>query len=160
MAKCGRTSRILTNLLLLQQGYSFAPYVSHEKIIEDHKVDYYIALKKSTTTWKKENETVVPWVLFILRMFVKQGEMAIALTKEDQTENLLSEKQLAVWKVFRGGMALSRKEISEKTEVNIRTVDQALRKILALKKIAQIGKGRAVRYRLTSPHNSPPPVPI
>lgn len=38
----GRMSRILTNLLLLQMGYEFTPFVSHEKIIEDNKADYYV----------------------------------------------------------------------------------------------------------------------
>ena len=117
-------------------------------MIEDHKVDYYLALKKSTATWKKERENIAPWMLFILRMFVKQGEMAVALTKEDQTENLLSENQLAVWKSFQDAETLSRKEIAGKTGVNIRTVDQALLKLLALKKIAKIGRGRATRYHV------------
>lgn len=148
----GRTSRILTNLLLLQHGYGFVPYISHEKIIEDHKVDYYIALKKSTTTWKKEKENIAPWMLFILRMFAEQGEMAVALTKEDQTENILSENQLAVWKAFQRGTPLSRKEIAEETSINIRTVDQAIKKLLDLKKIAQMGKGRATRYTLAGKH--------
>lgn len=148
----GRTSRILTNLLLLQHGYSFAPYISHEKLIEDHKVDYYLALKKSTTTWKKEKEDIAPWMLFILRMFGEHGEMAVALTKEDQTENLLSEHQLAVWKAFQGGKTLGRKTIAENTGVNIRTVDQALKKLLDLRKIAKIGKGRATRYTLAAKH--------
>ncbi|MBI2086307.1 Fic family protein, partial [Candidatus Daviesbacteria bacterium] len=31
----GRLSRILTNLLLLQAGYLYMPYVSHESLIED-----------------------------------------------------------------------------------------------------------------------------
>ncbi|MDD4628648.1 MAG: Fic family protein [Candidatus Peribacteraceae bacterium] len=143
----GRTSRILTNLLLLQHGYSFVPYVSHEKLIEDHKVDYYVALKKTTTTWKKK-ENLAPWMLFILRMFAEQGEMAVQLTKEDQTENLLSENQLAVWKAFADADTLSRKEIAEKTGINIRTVDQALSKLLALKKLVKVGKGRATRYHV------------
>ena len=146
----GRTSRILTNLLLLQQGYSFVPYVSHEKLIEDHKVDYYLALKKSTTTWKKEHENITPWMLFILRIFAEQGAMAVALTKEDQTENLLSENQLAVWNAFQGEVTLSRKEIAEETGINIRTVDQALKKLLDLKKIMKIGKGRATRYQVAA----------
>ncbi len=169
----GRTSRILTNLLLLQHGYSFAPYVSHEKIIEDHKVDYYLALKRSQSKWKKAKEDISPWMLFILRMFAEQGETAVALTKEDQTENLLSENQLAVWKAFQNtktltlrqaqgqserSRGLSRKEIAEATGVNIRTVDQALKKLLVLKKIARIGKGRAVRYTLVA-KNGPRPQP-
>jgi len=43
----GRLSRILTNLLLLKSSYAYAPYVSHEKLIEDNKADYYIALRRS-----------------------------------------------------------------------------------------------------------------
>ena len=34
----GRLSRVLTNLLLLQAGYDFVPFISHEKIVEDNKV--------------------------------------------------------------------------------------------------------------------------
>jgi Fic family protein len=143
----GRTSRVLTNLLLLQQGYSFVPYVSHEKLIEDHKVDYYLALKRTTSTWKKEKEDLSPWMLFILRMFAEQGEMAVQLTQEDQTEQVLSENQLAVWKALQNGGEMSRKEIADVSGVNIRTVEQALKKLLELKKIVQIGKGRATRYR-------------
>jgi len=144
----GRTSRILTNLLLLQHGYSFVPYISHEKLIEDHKVDYYLALKKSTATWKHEREDITPWVLFILGVFAEQGEMAVALTKGDHTENLLSQNQLIVWQDLQKSGISSRKEIAERTGVNIRTVDQALRKLLDLKKIARVGKGRATRYSL------------
>lgn len=142
----GRTSRVLTNLLLLQQGYSFVPYISHEKLIEDHKVDYYLALKRTTSTWKKK-EDLSPWMLFILHMFVQQGEMAVALTREDQTEQVLSKHQLAVWKALQGGTTMGRKEIADVSGVNIRTVEQAIRKLLDLKKIMQIGKGRATRYR-------------
>jgi Fic family protein len=143
----GRVSRIVTNLLLLQNGYSFAPYVSHEKIIEDHKVDYYLALKKTSTTWKTDQENIAPWILFILRMFARQAEMAVALTQEDQTENLLSENQLAVWRALQQVETLSRKEIAEQTGANIRTVDQVLVKLLKLKKIMKIGRGRATKYR-------------
>jgi Fic family protein len=146
----GRTSRILTNLLLLQHGYSFAPYISHEKLIEDHKVDCYLALKRSTASWKSDNENISHWTLFILRMFAEQGEMAVAMTKEDHTENLLSDNQIAVWKAFQELGTLSRSEVAEKSGVNIRTVDQALRKLLELKKILKIGKGRATRYRIAT----------
>lgn len=149
----GRTSRVLTNLLLLQQDYSFVPYVSHEKLIENHKVDYYLALKRTTSTWKKEKEDISPWMLFILRMFAEQGEMAVTLTREDHIEQVLSRKQLAVWKALQRGEEMSRKEIADASGVNIRTVEQGLKKLLDIKKIVKIGKGRATRYRCvaTSP---------
>ncbi len=43
----GRTSRRLTNLMLLQNGYSFASLVSHERLVEQSKADYHLALNKS-----------------------------------------------------------------------------------------------------------------
>ena len=43
----GRLSRILTNLLLLKHGYAYIPYVSHEKLVEDNKPEYYLSLRKS-----------------------------------------------------------------------------------------------------------------
>jgi Fic family protein len=46
----GRLSRILTNLLLLKAGYRYMAYVSHEKLIEDNKPDYYLALRSSQRT--------------------------------------------------------------------------------------------------------------
>jgi len=46
----GRISRILTNLLLLKTGYLYMPYVSHEKLIEDNKPDYYMEQFTSVRT--------------------------------------------------------------------------------------------------------------
>ncbi|NCA93426.1 Fic family protein, partial [bacterium] len=37
----GRTSRVLTNFLMLKYGYDYMPYISHEKLIEDNKDRYY-----------------------------------------------------------------------------------------------------------------------
>ncbi len=42
----GRLSRALTTLLLLQLGYSYVPYSSFERIIEESKDSYYLALRQ------------------------------------------------------------------------------------------------------------------
>ena len=52
----GRTSRLLTNLMLLQNDYHFTTLVSHEKVIEAHKVEYYLALNKSQSSWKTKKK--------------------------------------------------------------------------------------------------------
>ena len=75
----GRLSRILTNLLLLQEGYAYMPYVSHEKIVEDNKADYYVALRRSQKTLKTKAETVEPWLEFFLQIIVLQARSAIDL---------------------------------------------------------------------------------
>lgn len=57
-----RTSRLLTNLMMLQSEYSFSTLVSHEKITEETKAEYYLALNQTQRTWKSENEDITPWL--------------------------------------------------------------------------------------------------
>jgi Fic family protein len=142
----GRSSRILTNLLLLKSGYDFAKYVSHEKIVEDLKIEYYLALKKSTTTWKTETENIFPFVEFFLSVVAKQGEMAVALTKEDKVELSLAPQQLKVWDLFKNNKEYSRSEIATDLGLSVKTVDKAIIRLLELNKIQKIGRGRAIKY--------------
>src|SRR3989344_223549 len=93
----GRVSRILTNLLLLRAGYAYMPYVSHEKLIEDNKAEYYVALRKSQRTFKNEVGTIEPWLDFFLNTLLSQSKAAIDLLSKENLERLLSPKQLAVW---------------------------------------------------------------
>ena len=143
----GRLSRILINLLLLRESYLYMPYVSHEKLIEDNKPDYYTALRKSQKTFKTKNEDIVLWLDFFLGVFLKQSEMAVDLLSKEDIEKILSQKQLSVWQYFQTVKEAAPREISEKTKVARPTVSQALDKLLKLKKIERLGLGRSTRYR-------------
>ena len=143
----GRLSRILTNLLLLKDGYLYMPYVSHEKFIEDNKPEYYLALRKSQKTFKTKHENIIPWLDFFLTIFLKQSEMAIGLLSKENIERLLTEKQLAVWDYLQKADRATPREISEKTKVAYPTVRQAIGKLMRLKKIERIGQGRSTSYR-------------
>jgi Fic family protein len=143
----GRLSRVLTNFLLLREGYGYIPYVSHEKFIEDHKGDYYIALRRSQKTFGTENESIDDWMEFFLSMMLRQSEMAMDVMEGEQIEKLLSEKQLSVWEYLQSVSEATPSEVSEKTGVLRPTVNQSIAKLLALKKIEKRGFGRGTRYR-------------
>lgn len=143
----GRLSRVLTNLLLLNEGYLYMPYVSHEKIIEDNKPEYYLALRQSQKTFKTDNETIIPWLDFFLTIFLKQSEMAIDLLSKENIERLLTQKQLAVWNYLQKVDSAAPREISEQTKVAYPTVRQAIDKLMRLKRIERIGQGRSTSYR-------------
>ena len=143
----GRVSRILTNLLLLKSGYLYIPYVSHEKLIEDNKPDYYMALRKSQKTLKTSNETIIPWLDFFLDILFQQSKMAISLLSEENIEKILSVKQLAVWKYLQTVEEATPKEIAQKTKISRPTVSQIIDKLIRLKKIERLGQGRSTRYR-------------
>lgn len=147
----GRTSRLLTNLLLLQQGYMFTGLVSHEKLIEARKGDYYLALNKAQSSWKKDTENVYPWLTYFLSIIQQQAKDAMAIVEEDQVEHLLSEKQLALWQWIntRNEPEFSRKDVIDALGFPARTAEAAIKKLLDLKKLERVGEGRATRYRLT-----------
>ncbi len=143
----GRLSRILTNLLLLKEGYLYMPYVSHEKLIEDNKPEYYMALRKSQKTLKRDREDIVPWLDFFLSIFLQQSKIAVNLLSEENIEKLLSTKQLAVWRYILSVDEATPMEISKNTKVARPTVNQALNRLLSFKKIERLGSGRSTRYR-------------
>lgn len=143
----GRLSRILTNLVLLQQGYLYMPYVSHEKLIEDNKPEYYLTLRQSQKTFKTDKEDINPWLDFFLTILLQQSQMAIGLLTAENIETLLSPKQLAVWEYLQTVEEATPNEIAEKANVARPTVNQVLNKLLDMKKVERIGEGSAVRYR-------------
>lgn len=143
----GRLSRILTNLLLLKEGYLYAPYVSHEKLIEDNKPDYYIALRKSQKTIKTKQEDITAWLEFFLNMFYQQSKIAVELLSAENVEKLFSPIQIKVWEYLQTVDDASPMEISQHAGVPRPTVNQVLDKLLKLKRIERFGLGRATRYK-------------
>ena len=142
----GRLSRVLTNLLLLKSRYAYTPYVSHEKLVEDNKAEYYIALRKRQKTLKTGTD-ITPWLEFFLHVLLKQSKQAIELLSKENIDKLLSPKQLTVWKYLEQTEEATPGEISKATNVARPTVSQALDTLLRLKKVERLGKGRTTRYK-------------
>lgn len=143
----GRLARILTNLLMLRNGYAYVPYVSHEKLIEDNKAEYYLALRKSQLTLKSQHEDVTAWLEFFLNVSLTQAKQAVELLSHENIEKLLSPKQLLVWRHLEITSESTPAEIAKATKVARPTVSQAIDVLLRLKKIERIGQGRTTRYR-------------
>jgi Fic family protein len=143
----GRISRVLTNLILLQQGYLYMPYISHEKLVEDNKPEYYLALRKAQKTFRTENEDLSPWLSFFFGIMLEQSKRAVALLSEEETDKLLSKQQQIVWKYMETVSESSPIEISKATGIPRPTVVQSIAKLLKMKRIERIGLGRSTRYR-------------
>lgn len=147
----GRTSRLLTNLILLQNGYEFASFVSHEQLIEGRKADYYLALNQTQKSWKTDYKDISVWLLFFLGVIESQAENALRILEGDNIDRLLSEKQLTLWRWINvnGDKTFTRKEAIEALGFPARTVESIIKKLLDMKKIERLGQGRATRYKLS-----------
>lgn len=66
----GRTSRLLTTLLLYHQGYDVVRYISLEKIIEQTKESYYDTLKESSQGWHDGKHEIIPFLTYTLSTFL------------------------------------------------------------------------------------------
>lgn len=143
----GRLSRALTNLLLLQVGYEYVPYVSLEEIIEDRKEAYYFSLRGVQRHHKTVHEDISTWIVFLLEALVSQAEQARILIERDDPKRLLSERQIAVLEIFEMGKELAAREITLRLGIPMPTVKQVLARLIVLKLIKRIGLGRATRYR-------------
>lgn len=66
----GRMSRLLTLLLLYQNGYSVGKYISIEKEIEKTKDQYYDALQLSDLGWDKEENDPTPFIRYMLQVIL------------------------------------------------------------------------------------------
>ena len=80
----GRLSRIVTTLLLLRAGYGYVPYSSMEGIIEANKDNYYLALRRTQPTIRKEKQNWEYWLVFFLQTMAKQKDKLAAKVKEEQ----------------------------------------------------------------------------
>lgn len=143
----GRLSRAITNLMLLQAGYEYIPYVSLEEIIEDRKDAYYFSLRGAQRHHKTEREDISSWIVFLLEVLVSQAEDARLLIERQDPERLLSKRQLAIFALFAPKIELAPREIVLQTEIPLPTVKQVIARLVALKLIKRIGLGRATRYR-------------
>jgi len=144
----GRLSRVLTNLMLAKSGYVYMPYTSLEKIIEDNKVEYYLALRSSQKNIKKNNNDVSKWLHFFIDTMLSQIEILKKLVENKSSHDLLSENQKKILGLFENNEEVSNKFINAKFKIPKVTIKQILNRLIELKLIKRIGVGRSTRYIL------------
>ena len=57
---------------LLRAGYAYIPYSSMESIIGRNKDSYYLVLRRTQQTIRKEEQNWEPWLVFFLKTMAKQ----------------------------------------------------------------------------------------
>ena len=96
----GRVSRLLTTLLLQQQGFIVPRFVSLERLVEENKARYYEVLGECSQGWHQGRNEIVPWwnyFLTILRRgyqeFSRRVEQAEAPAKTDLVRDAILSQE-------------------------------------------------------------------
>ena len=150
----GRLSRLLTTLLLLQNGYDFIQYTSLEQEIERHKADYYRSLMRAQRLRGESGEVIGSWLVYLLkaieRAAAKLDEDGIRLL-EDSPSLYLNRRQQSVLRYFERHETLSIGEIDELLpQVSRNTLKYDLAKLTDAGLLRRRGRGRGTVYEKRS----------
>ena len=143
----GRMSRLLTLLLLYQNGYEVGKYISIEKQIEKTKDAYYDVLERIDYGWHEEENDPTPFIKYMLQVILacyKEFEERVGLMSEknrstvyDVVKNYVTEK---IGK-FTGAEVIAACPIGSRSAVL-----NALNKLTKEEIIVKCGSGRGTFY--------------
>ncbi len=142
----GRMSRLLTLLLLYQNGYIVGKYISIEMLIEKTKEDYYDCLYKSSIGWNESDSDYSFFVQYYLSII-----LASYIEFSDRVEyvtNTKLTKTERIEKLFDNNIGrLSKRDILEKCpDISQITVERTLSTLIKEEKIIKIGSGKNTSY--------------
>lgn len=141
----GRMSRLLTTLLLYQNGFYIGKYISLEAKIFKNKDLYYSALSQSQTGWHEGKEDALPFIKYIL------GTILASYKDFEERTSLVQEKLPALEMV----RMASKSKIGRFNKQDIRelcptlsdsSIEGALRKLVAAGELKKEGKGKSTCY--------------
>ncbi len=143
----GRTSRLLTTLLLYHQGYDVAKYISVEKIVEKTKESYYETLERSSLSWHEADHDAIPFVSYTLSTFLaaydefeKRANISVT-ARGAKTEMIINSVE-----GFKGNFSVS--DIQEACPlVSIDLIRRTLKELRKNGVLVNISRGRYAKWR-------------
>lgn len=144
----GRLSRILTTLMLLKSGYSYVPYSSLERVIEENKDQYYLNLRRAQSTLYTDGGQLNDWILFFLESLRKQVSV---LESKIETENLIAELPPLSQEIVRiagqHGKVMVR-DAEKITGANRNTIKAHITELVRKGRLQMVGKGKGTWYKV------------
>jgi Fic family protein len=144
----GRLSRILTTLMLLQNGYLYVPYCSLESIIEKNKEQYYLALRKAQKSFTAQHTGMKDWLGYFLRILIKQKTILQQRIEQDTQLALgkLSPLSTRIVQTVTQRQKTTISDIVTLLNINRNTAKKHLKDLAAKKLIRQNGTGKGTWY--------------
>ena len=142
----GRTSRLLTYLMLYRHGIDVCRYISLDEHIAATKGRYYGALEESSEGWDGNGNSYVPFIRYFLQMlfecyadldtrFAMKGSGSM---KKNERIELILKNSL---------VPLSKRQIQYALpDVSIHTVDSVIRRMLEEGTAEKVGGYKDARY--------------
>jgi Fic family protein len=142
-----RIARILANVLLMQTGYSYMPYVSLEQAIASRRTYYDIALRNAMVSRNMSRPDISSWLTEFLRVLRNQAVQLRMESERHPQLALLSVNQIQVMGLFALHHEITVRLVVVELQLSRDTAKQVLSRLHSLGLVRRFGSGRAVRYR-------------
>ena len=143
----GRLSRILTTLLLMRSGYSYVPFSSLERIVEENKDRYYLSLRRAQSTLYTNNSKLNDWLLFLLGCLRKQISVLDSKVKTERMIAELPPLSQEVMKIIRQHGRARVRDIQIITGANRNTIKAHIKRLVERGELKKMGAGKGTWYR-------------
>jgi Fic family protein len=143
----GRLARVLTNLLLLRTGYTYAPYSSLERVVEENREQYYRALRSAQGTLDRDESHLMDWLRFFLLSLVEQKNSLAEKVKREKLMGSLSALDEQLLQLVRQHGRLTLADALTLTKANRNTLKLHLRQLVQAGRLELLGRGRSSWYQ-------------
>ena len=144
----GRLARVLTNLLLLHTGYTYMPYSSLERVVEENREQYYRGLRSAQGTLDKDESHLMDWLRFFLLCLVQQKNSLEEKVKRERIMTALSAIDEQLLQIARQHGRLTLTVAENLTKANRNTLKLHLRQLVAAGRLKLLGRGRSSWYEV------------
>ena len=143
----GRLSRILITLLLMRSGYSYVPFSSLEKIVEENKDRYYLSLRRAQSTLYTNNSKLNDWLLFFLGCLRKQISVLDSKVKTERMIAELPPLSQEIMQIIRQHGRARVRDIQIITGANRNTIKAHIKRLVERGELKKMGAGKGTWYR-------------
>jgi len=142
----GRLARVLTNLLLARTGYTYVPYSSLERVVEENREQYYRALRSAQGTLDKDESHLMDWLRFFLLCLVEQKNSLAEKVKRERLMTSLSALDELLLQLAHQHGRLTLTAAQALTKANRNTLKLHLRQLVQAGRLQLLGRGRSSWY--------------
>lgn len=142
----GRLARVLTNLLLLRAGYTYMPYSSLERVVEENREQYYRALRSAQGTLDKDESHLMDWIRFFLLCLAEQKNSLAEKVRREKVMAALSALDEQLLQLARQHGRLTLTGALRFTKANRNTLKLHLRQLVRAGRLQMLGRGRSSWY--------------
>ena len=143
----GRMSRLLTVLLLHQQGFEVGQYVSLERLIEQTKDGYYDTLYRASQGWHEDRHDPGPWIEYFLTI-IRTAYEELGSSVDELKNQRGTKTAFVLQAIGRSVGDFSVAELHAKVpSVGLDLIRKVLKDEKAAGRVVPLGRGRTARWR-------------